>query len=205
MKRLAIISLAAALCVCFLTGSSQAATYDFTDIAEYGAAYGQHFFDPAHDPLTLTALPDDALLFQDGTDGIGILSGEPDEINKGEWLSVQFDRTTRVASIFITDLFYEGSPRYKEEGWYQTRVGDTWSDKVWFEALESQTPSPASNGELTLTLNLAVDEIKFGVALDQCKSEFSVAGMETVPVPGAVWLLGSGLLGLVGLRRRFAN
>lgn len=29
------------------------------------------------------------------------------------------------------------------------------------------------------------------------------AGMHAVPIPGAVWLLGSGLVGLAGLRRRF--
>jgi hypothetical protein len=28
---------------------------------------------------------------------------------------------------------------------------------------------------------------------------------EAVPVPAAVWLLGSGLLGLMGLRRRFSR
>jgi len=29
----------------------------------------------------------------------------------------------------------------------------------------------------------------------------SIASFEVVPLPGAVWLLGSGLLGLVGWRR----
>jgi hypothetical protein len=31
----------------------------------------------------------------------------------------------------------------------------------------------------------------------------SVTGVSIVPIPGAVWLLGSGLIGLVGLRKRF--
>ena len=34
--------------------------------------------------------------------------------------------------------------------------------------------------------------------------EFGVK-VETVPIPAAVWLLGGGLLGLVGLRRRFKS
>ena len=30
-------------------------------------------------------------------------------------------------------------------------------------------------------------------------------GLNPVPIPGAVWLLGSGLLGLIGIRKRSAN
>jgi hypothetical protein len=29
------------------------------------------------------------------------------------------------------------------------------------------------------------------------------SGGSSVPIPGAVWLLGSGLLGLIGLKRKF--
>jgi hypothetical protein len=35
------------------------------------------------------------------------------------------------------------------------------------------------------------------------ETSLRVSSPEPVPIPGAVWLLGSGLLGLVGLRRRF--
>lgn len=33
-------------------------------------------------------------------------------------------------------------------------------------------------------------------------SDFSVAGFTAVPLPGAFWILGAGLLGLVGIKRR---
>jgi len=38
-------------------------------------------------------------------------------------------------------------------------------------------------------------------------SDYSIVSIDTtaVPVPGAVWLLGAGLVGLVGLRRRFVK
>ena len=35
--------------------------------------------------------------------------------------------------------------------------------------------------------------------------ELGVSQVSLVPIPGAVWLLASGLVGLVGLRRRFQN
>lgn len=35
--------------------------------------------------------------------------------------------------------------------------------------------------------------------------EGEIGDMHLVPIPAAIWLLGSGLLGLVGLRRKFSN
>jgi hypothetical protein len=49
--------------------------------------------------------------------------------------------------------------------------------------------------------DLVFDEVKLtsnGVAF-----EFDNVAATPVPIPGAVWLLGSGLLGLIGLRRKF--
>ncbi len=37
---------------------------------------------------------------------------------------------------------------------------------------------------------------------DRALSEGEIWELHTVPIPGAVWLLGSGLLGLVGIRRK---
>lgn len=33
--------------------------------------------------------------------------------------------------------------------------------------------------------------------------DFTFEGLSAVPIPGAVWLLGSGIIGLVGIRRKF--
>lgn len=35
--------------------------------------------------------------------------------------------------------------------------------------------------------------------------DFNLRARADTPIPGAVWLLGSGLIGLVGLRRRFGH
>jgi hypothetical protein len=46
---------------------------------------------------------------------------------------------------------------------------------------------------------------EFGDNPDKIKAQDGVLGVTTVPVPAAVWLFGSGLLGLVGVARRKRN
>lgn len=206
IKRIAFVTFLLCLSVSLVSVSAWAMTYDFRT-SQYSGAYNQPSFDPATDPLTLTALPTGSKLYWDSTDGFGVLGDENDEVDDCEWLLVTFDNLTNVTNVYITDLFYEGNPAYKEKGWYQIYDGSTWGAQVWFEALTSQTPSPATNGELTLAVNQTVKNIVFGVERNQNKSEFSVAGLDVspVPIPGAVWLLGSGILGLAGLRRKLSK
>ena len=49
---------------------------------------------------------------------------------------------------------------------------------------------------LTFTSLNTTADLQYGPALDDIS-------VNAVPIPGAVWLLGSGLLGLVAIRRRF--
>jgi len=130
---------------------------------------------------------------------------ENDEVESVERLRIQFSTPVYVSSILVTDLFNEG---YLERGSYQLNGTGGW---VNFFALPGQTPS-SSNGELTLLLDstVPISSILFRAPgqlpfLNQ-KHEFSVAVIEAVatPLPAAVWLLGSGLVGLVALRRRRA-
>ncbi|MDT8299440.1 MAG: hypothetical protein RQ801_14130, partial [Spirochaetaceae bacterium] len=52
-----------------------------------------------------------------------------------------------------------------------------------------------------LTSDLAYDQVYASfTATDLCG--YALTGTASVPIPGAVWLLGSGLLGLVGIRRK---
>ena len=48
----------------------------------------------------------------------------------------------------------------------------------------------------------AIDIVHGGAIIDDIVDFCTIATVNNVPIPGAVWLLGSGLIGLVGLRRR---
>ena len=105
--------------------------------------------------------------------------------------------------MLITDLFNENG--YLERGYYQLNGSGSW---IEFTALPSQTSG--TNGELTVPIDssILVTSIAFkapGLILFPLQGhEFSVAAIVTtpVPIPAAVWLLGSGIVALFGLRRR---
>ena len=51
----------------------------------------------------------------------------------------------------------------------------------------------------------AVKDTAFAGLIESSDANWSWAKFTPVPIPAAVWLLGGGLIGLVGLRRRFKN
>jgi hypothetical protein len=192
--------------VLFLAGTAAASTVEFRNAATFGGAFNRPSFSASVDGLTITvtANPTGSRLWWDSTDGLGVqYRYERDEIESVERLRIGFSTPVYLSRVLITDLFNEG---YLERGYYQLNGSGTW---VEFSALPSQTPS-SSNGELTLVLNpsVPVSSILFRapgrLPLLNQNHEFSVARIEAVatPIPAAVWLLGTGLVGLVAVRRR---
>lgn len=198
-----------ALClVLVIAGSASAGIIDFRDETIFGGALNQPSFTAGvgGNTVTVTAIPNGARLWWDSADGLGIqyrYGYEGDEIEGIERLLISFSTPVHLSSVLITDLFNEG---YLERGSYQLNGSGSW---ISFQALPGQVPG--TNGELSLALDpgIAVSSIAFRAPgylpyLNQ-RHEYSVAAIETtaVPIPGAVWLLGSGLLGLAAIRRRF--
>jgi hypothetical protein len=192
--------------VLLLSGPAMAALVDFRDSGTFGAANYQPSFSTSIDSytVTLSAFPYGARLYQDSTDGLGVrFIREPDEIQGIEMLAIGFSTPVYISSMLITDLFNEG---YLERGYYQLNLNGDW---IGFQADPSQVPG-STNGELSLLFgpNTMVSSILFrspGLLPFQGQShEFSVAaiGASAVPVPAAVWLLGSGAVGLGLMRRR---
>jgi hypothetical protein len=200
-----LCSAAVAFLLVLLAGIASAATIDFTDGTIFSGALNQPSFSTnAYGyTISLAAQPTGARLWWDATDGFGVqYSYEGDEIESVERLKIFFSAPVYIATVLITDLFNEG---YLECGAYRLNGGD-W---ISFHADPGQTLDN-SNGELRLLLDpsILINSIVFKapgeLTYQNQNHEFSVAAIETtaVPLPAAAWLLGCGLAGLVGLRRR---
>jgi hypothetical protein len=199
-----------AVILLLMAGTASASTFDFRDTATFGGAMNQTSFSASVDGnmITVAASPTGARLWWDSTDGLGVkYLLESDEIQGIERLKIGFATPVLLSSVLITDLFNEGG--YLERGYYQLNGSGSW---IEFTALPSQTSG--TSGELTVPIDssILVNSITFkapGLVLFPLQShEFSVAAIVTdppiaTPIPAAAWLLGSGLVGLAAIRRRF--
>ncbi|VAX19094.1 hypothetical protein MNBD_NITROSPINAE01-1414 [hydrothermal vent metagenome] len=179
---------------------------DFTDPA-WSGAMNQEDYNVNYGGLNVKALanPDDATLWQDSTDGLGVqYNYENDEIEGNERLLIKFSQMVLLNTIYIADLFYEHG--YYEIGRYKLYDGSSWSSWNGFSAT-NPTYSPA-NGEINFEVNQMVSKIKFSApGKIHCSGkghEFALQGLKVneVPEPSTIILLGAGLVGFALMRRR---
>ena len=195
--------------LCLLFSDAFAAFIDFRDSEVFGGK-GLRSYTASVDGLELTiqASPRSSVLWWDDTDGYGIQSRwwtgayERDEIEGREYLTLLFSESVYLSEVFITDLFYERG--YRELGFYSLDGDGTWHS---FQADPSQIRG-STGGELMVPVGADVEYIVFAAPgwMAGQHHEFSVGGVSLsevpVPLPASFYLLGSGLIGLLALRRK---
>jgi len=168
--------------------------------AAWSGAYNQTSYTVGN--VMATALPQESKLYQDSDDGLGVLGGEPDEIDMREQLQIDIDGGMNLIGVWLTDIFTsnDGNPDGEEGDVLITLTNDS-TQQFFFNGY---WPLGTNNGELWVPFGdtYNVKQLLFSSVLED-NDEYSVAGA-VVPIPGAVLL---GILGLsaAGIKlRKFA-
>jgi len=159
--------------------------------------------------VTAAAGPQGKLLFaQDPQDGLGIHSGEDDEIDGNEYLTISFASAVSLQSIKLTDFFpkvhdgltNDGSGPAGEEGKISLWLGMSQVGPI-IDIHGANSAGP--NGEQVFAFSgQTVTKIVFWAV--GARDEYSLKSIQ-VPEPGLLGLLGFGMICLGLSRRRQAK
>lgn len=172
--------------------------------ADWSGAWGQNLY--TYNGVTVSALPTTKTIFQNKIDGVGILGGEPDEINPGEMMDISFNYSASTVSAltgaWITDLFDAPDGGINgEEGYLSLTLADgSVIDYSFFGNASDQR-----NGEQYIDFGAKLQVVSAlfktnGIA----GNEFSIAGFTAIPEASTISMLVLGLM-LMGFTFRKKN
>jgi hypothetical protein len=133
------------------------------------------------------------------------------DLTENAWLTTQFSTIDKAAWIGLTRTTASTNPI---EGWSwvsgQAFTYTSDNQPPWVSGQPSGTWGGYDelNGVIYLNMYLAGQWNDRSVANDQEGNnayKFGIAEYTPVPIPAAIWLFGTGLVGLVGIRRRFTE
>jgi hypothetical protein len=115
-------------------------------------------------------------------------------------LNFEFSYSSFVESYITTAAIVSGEDAV---AYAEVSLADSFSDNLLFSSADVFVGGPedafeAVNRALIFTLKAGESNTIFGTVY----TDGSALGVSQVPIPAAAWLFGSGLLGLVGLRRK---
>jgi hypothetical protein len=134
---------------------------------------------------------------------VALSSGAPSFTKYGT-VDGGINNADNFAQVIQTDLINSPVHVSATDGWTNATVSATgWKDG--FGGSTAVVSSAGLNGSLTLyalTSGSPSTATNTGETITLTSTGFSVTGGVTTPLPAAAWLLGSALLGLVGVGRR---
>ncbi len=142
-----------------------------------------------------------------GTRGLGILSGEDDEVNNPESIIITFDQPQYLSYLEIRSLFNEPHLGGIEEGDVFGYLNGSETFTQHLIGIENiQAPGTDGSREFTYETPYVIDTLKFTVLPGETYtdfSEFAVTKLGIAPIPEPTSLvLMSIALGIAALRRK---
>lgn len=129
----------------------------------------------------------------------------------GGGVNLYFDETTlNVLSVFIDEIVWDFGATGISQGTIDNTLGavngimvNAWSDVGTFFTVATVEFQAIGTGISSISMNEFIDN-PWGSGGNLISPNFVASSItvEAVPVPAAVWLFSSGLLGLIGIARR---
>ena len=208
----------------FGMGAANATLIDFTD----SSVWNDTPQPPAHSyfadigKVTLTSEPGDEVNFTDfdgdtsvlkddlyaktnsssAFDGVGVVD---DEVTHGtQELTVTFEKELLIGRLDFLDLFFESGSGDQET--MLVEFVDSNGISTGSKSFEAEEAFKDKGGYLSATFDaISAKELVFTVDAPNDgvgSADAAVAAIGVVPIPAAVWLFGSALLGMVGIGAR---